>query len=159
VTGAWPGNVNALTLSTHLANWQGVARTSMIPTTLPKRPGMGLAAGIALAACLGLAGCATSEMKQASTEIAISDAMLANAMRAQAARAAPEEVVAARTEIDMAKRAYDDYDFEMAALIAEEAQADASLAENKARTAAALAAANALQENVRALRSEINQAQ
>jgi chromosome segregation ATPase len=132
----------------------------MIPTTLPsKRPGTGLAAFLALAACLGLAGCATSEMKEASTEIAISDAMLTNAIRADAPRAAPEEVVAARTEIDMAKRAYDDYDFEMATLIAKEAQADASLAENKARTAAAQAAVNALQENMRVLRSEMNQPQ
>ncbi len=133
----------------------------MIPTThIVKRPATGIATGIGLAVLvIGLVGCASSEVKQASNEIAVSDAMLANAIRADAARVAPEEIVAARTEIDMAKRAYDDYEYEMATLIAKEAQADASLAENKARAAAAQAAVNALQENMRVLRDEMNRPQ
>jgi hypothetical protein len=122
---------------------------------------MGVVAGLGLAACLGivLGGCASPQVKQASNEIAVSNAMLANAVRADAARVAPEEVVAARTEIDMARRAYDEDDYDMASLIAKEAQVDASLAENKARSAAAQAAINALQENMRVLRSEMNQPQ
>ncbi len=132
----------------------------MIPTTVSsKRPGMGLAAILILTTSLGLAGCANTELRQASNEIAVSDAMLADAMRADAARVAPEEIVAARTEIDMAKRAYEDDEYETAALIAREAQADATLAESKARSAAAQAAVTALQENMRVLRSEINQPQ
>lgn len=134
----------------------------MIPTTVPSKPkGMGLAAGIGLAAFLGLAltGCATQPESQASTDIAVSDAMLANAVRADAARVAPEEIVAARMEIDMARQALEQDEYDMASLIAREAQADANLAESKARAAAAQAAANALQENMRVLRSELNQPQ
>jgi hypothetical protein len=133
----------------------------MIPTTAPNKRSVKLAAGIGLAACLGFAlgGCASPQVSQASNDIAVSDAMLANAVRADAARVAPEEVVAARTEIDMARRAYNEYDYEMASLIAKEAQVDANLAENKARSAAAQAAINALQENMRVLRSEMNQPQ
>lgn len=132
----------------------------MIPTTVPSK-GKGLAAGIGLAAFIGLAlgGCASQQLTQASSDIAVSDAMLANAIRADAARVAPEEIVAARTEIDMARRALEDDEYDMASLIAREAQADASLAESRARAAAAQAAANALQENMRVLRSELNQPQ
>lgn len=134
----------------------------MIPTTVPSKPnGMGLAAGIGLAAFLGLAltGCATQPESQASSDIAVSDAMLANAVRADAARVAPEEIVAARMEIDMARQALEQDEYDMASLMAREAQADANLAESKARAAAAQAAANALQENMRVLRSELNQPQ
>ncbi len=132
----------------------------MIATTvLSKRNGMGLAAGIGLAAFISLAlgGCASQQVSQASSDIAVSDAMLANAIGADAARVAPEEIAAARTEIDMARRALEDDEYDMASLIAREAQVDASLAESRARAAAAQAAADALHENMRILRSELNQ--
>ncbi len=133
----------------------------MISTTDTPKRHLGTAASVGLASILSLAlgGCASQMVTGAASDIAVSDAMLANAIRADAARVAPEEIVAARTEIDMAKRAYQDNEYEMASLIAKEAQVDANLAENKARTAAAQAAANALQENMRVLRNEMNQPQ
>lgn len=134
----------------------------MISTTLPaRRRGTGLPSRLGLALCMGLvcAGCANQMVAQSSRDIALSDSMLANAIQVGASRYAPEEVVAARIEIDGARRAYDQGDYDMAALMAREAQADATVADSKARTARADASITALQANMQSLRADINRPQ
>lgn len=128
----------------------------MIPTQRPIR----LAAiGTAAFLLLAVGGCGTPQSSLAAHEVATSDALLAEAVRLEAARVAPVEVVNAHAELDAAKRALNDYDYETATLLANEAEADAMLAESKARNATAQANVQALQENVRALRAELNRSQ
>jgi hypothetical protein len=134
----------------------------MFSNTLPaRRQGIGLPSRLGLAMCMSLvcAGCANQMVSQSSRDIALSDSMLANAVQVEAPRYAPEEVVAARIEIEGARRAYDQGDYDMARLMAMEAQADATVAESKARNARAQASITALQANMQALRADINRPQ
>ncbi len=134
----------------------------MISPTLPlKRANTTLPARLGLALVLGLlcGGCANTMVSQVSRDIALSDSMLANAAQIEAPKYAPEEFVAARIEVDGARRAYDQGDYDMASLIAREAQADATVAESKARNARTEASIQALQANMQALRADINRPQ
>ena len=58
--------------------------------------------------------------------------------------------------MDRANRAMAKEDYENARWLAEQAQADARLAEKKAESAKAQKAANVMQEDIRVLREEIN---
>nr|WP_315187181.1 DUF4398 domain-containing protein [uncultured Albidiferax sp.] len=104
-----------------------------------------------------LVGC--SSMKTPATaEVAVSKAAVDSAVGAGGAEFAPLEMDSARTKMAAANKAMANKDYKLAATLANEAQADAKLAQGKANNAKAQAAADALQDNLRVLREELDRA-
>ncbi|WP_295954021.1 DUF4398 domain-containing protein [Rhodoferax sp.] len=104
-----------------------------------------------------LVGC--SSMKTPATaDVAVSKAAVDNAVGAGGAEFAPLEMESARTKMAAANKAMANKDYKLAASLANEAQADAKLAQGKANNAKAQAAADALQDNLRVLREELDRA-
>nr|WP_315205845.1 DUF4398 domain-containing protein [uncultured Albidiferax sp.] len=104
-----------------------------------------------------LVGC--SSMKTPATaNVAVSKAAVDSAVGAGGAEYAPLEMDSARTKMAAANKAMADKDYKLAATLATEAQADAKLAQGKANNAKAQAAADALQDNLRVLREELDRA-
>lgn len=110
----------------------------------------------ALAAALALAGCASKEKAPATADVAVSKNALESATSSGAAEHAPAEMMAARSKMQRASAALAAKDYETARALAQEASADAKLAQSKANSAKAVAAANALQEDIRVLREEVD---
>ncbi len=108
-------------------------------------------------ALLGLAACA-SEKTPATADVAVSRAAVANATSAGAADLAPEEMKSAREKMMRANQALAAKDYKLARELAIQAQADAKLAQSKAGSAKATAASNALDEELRVLRQEVDRA-
>ncbi|BDT66776.1 hypothetical protein os1_09400 [Comamonadaceae bacterium OS-1] len=104
-----------------------------------------------------LVGC--SSMKTPATaNVAVSKAAVDSAVGAGGAEFAPLEMDSARTKMAAANKAMANKDYKLAATLANEAQADAKLAQGKANNAKAQAAAEALQDNLRVLREELDRA-
>lgn len=104
-----------------------------------------------------LVGC--SSMKTPATaDVAVSKAAVDSAAGAGGAEFAPLEMESARTKMAAANKAMANKDYKLAASLANEAQADAKLAQGKANSAKAQAAADALQDNLRVLREELDRA-
>ena len=115
------------------------------------------ALGLSAAALALLVGC--SSMKTPATaDVAVSKAAVDSALGAGGAEFAPLEMESARTKMAAANKAMADKDYKLAASLANEAQADAKLAQGKANSAKAQAAADALQDNLRVLREELDRA-
>lgn len=110
--------------------------------------------GIAAAAVIIVAGCAT--VPPPTDQIAVSRSAIANAISAGGNEYAAVEMRSAQEKMDRANRAMQSEDYENARWLAEQAQADARLAEKKAQSAKAQKAANAMQDDIRVLRDEIN---
>ncbi|MFP5391267.1 MAG: DUF4398 domain-containing protein [Gammaproteobacteria bacterium] len=110
------------------------------------------------AAVLSLAACASSQKAPATADVAVSKNAVENAVSAGAAEAAPEELNAARAKMLRASQALAAKDYALARDLATQAQADAKLAQSKANSAKATAAASALQEDLRVLREEVDRA-
>lgn len=109
------------------------------------------------AAVLLSAGC--SSMKTpATSSVAVSNAAVANAAGAGGAEFAPVEMHAAREKMALANKAMTAKDYKLANDLATQAQADAKLAQSKAGSAKAELAANALQDDIRILREELDRA-
>lgn len=107
------------------------------------------------AAVVLTAGC--SSMKTPATaSVAVSNAAVANASTAGGAEFAPVEMNSAREKMARANKAMADKDYKLANELAIQAQADAKLAQGKANSAKAQTAANALQEDIRVLREELD---
>ncbi|KQQ45727.1 hypothetical protein ASF61_18800 [Duganella sp. Leaf126] len=106
-------------------------------------------------ALLCLAACA-SEKTPATADVAVSRAAVANATSAGAADLAPEEMKSARDKMMRANQALAAKDYKLAQDLAAQAQADAQLAQSKANSAKATAAADELQQSIRMLRDEVN---
>jgi len=104
-----------------------------------------------------LAGCA-SQKAPATADVAVSRAAVESAVSAGGADAAPAEMLSARAKVQEANQALAAKDYERARDLAMQAQADAKLAQSKAGSAKATAAADALQENIRVLREELERA-
>ena len=113
--------------------------------------------GAALAALLVLAGCA-SQKAPATADVAVSRNAVQNAVQAGAAELAPAEITAARAKMMRANEALAAKDYRLARELAMQAQADAQLAQSKANSAKATAASNALNEDLRVLRQEVERA-
>jgi hypothetical protein len=107
------------------------------------------------AALLGLAACA-SDKTPATADVAVSRAAVANATTAGAADLAPAEMQSARDKLMRANQALAAKDYKTAQDLATQASADAQLAQSKANSAKATAAADELQQNIRLLRDELN---
>lgn len=107
------------------------------------------------AVLLGLTACA-SEKTPATADVAVSRAAVANATSAGAADLAPAEMQAARDKMMRANKALEAKDYKLAQDLAAQASADAQLAQSKASSSKATAAADELQQSIRVLREELN---
>jgi TnpA family transposase len=112
-------------------------------------------AGAAL--ILSLAACA-SEKVPATADVAVSKNAVENAVSAGAADLAPAEINLAREKMMRANAALANKDYGLARDLANQAQADAKLAQSKANSAKATAAAAALDADLRVLRDEVERA-
>ncbi|HEU4775959.1 MAG TPA: DUF4398 domain-containing protein [Telluria sp.] len=121
----------------------------------PTKHSLSTLAGAAM--ILALSACA-SEKTPATADVAVSKNAVENAVSAGAADLAPAEINLAREKMMRANAALANKDYALARDLANQAQADAKLAQSKANSAKASAAANALQEDVRALRDEVERA-
>jgi hypothetical protein len=114
------------------------------------------------AVCCGItlllaAGC-SSLKTPATADVAVSKAAVADAAGAGGAEFAPVEMKSARDKLTLAKEAMAVKDYKRASDLANEAQADAKLAQAKANSAKAQQAAQALQDDIRVLRQEVDRA-
>ena len=110
---------------------------------------------LGVAAMLSLAACA-SQKAPATADVAVSRNAVENAVSAGAADLAPAEINMARSKMMRANEALAAKDYVLARQLATEAQADAKLAQSKAGSAKANAAANALDADLRELREEVD---
>lgn len=101
-----------------------------------------------------IAGCASTPPP--TEQIAVSKSAISNAVSAGGSEYAPVEMRTAQDKMDRASRAMAKEEYENARWLAEEAQADARLAEKKAQSAKAQKAAVVMQDDIRVLREEIN---
>lgn len=115
---------------------------------------MMLSVGVVVAASAFMVGCAST---QAPTEqMAVSKAEVNNAVSAGSNEFAPVQLKSAMDKLDAAEKAMADENYELAKQLAEQAEVDAKLAGAMARTAKAQKAANAVQDDSRVLRQEID---
>lgn len=110
--------------------------------------------GVAAAAAIFVMGCASTPAP--TEQMAVSRAALSNATSAGGNEFAPLQIKSATEKMAAAERAMAGKDYARARQLAEQAQVDAQLAEAMARTAKAQKAADALKEDSRVLRQEIN---
>jgi len=110
-----------------------------------------LACGVAVTL---LVGC-TSLKAPATADVAVSKAAVDNAAGAGGAQFAPVEMTAAREKLALANKAMLVKDYKLARDMANQAQADAKLAQSKANSGKAQIAADALQDDIRVLREEL----
>jgi len=120
------------------------------------RPLKSFAMAAGLAGALVLAGCASPQKAPATADVAVSRNAVENAVSAGAAELAPAEITAARDKMVRANAALAAKDYKLARELAIQAQADAKLAQSKANSAKATAASNALDEDLRVLREEVD---
>ena len=113
--------------------------------------------------CLGLCSIAVvlmvgcSSLKTPATaEVAVSKAAIANATDTGAGELAPLEMASAREKMMRANTAMAAKDYKLAIQLANQAQADAKLAQSKANSTKAQVAADALQDDIRVLREELD---
>lgn len=116
--------------------------------------------GAAVAFALFMSGCAstppTSAIPAPTEQMAISKAALNNARSAGGNEFAPLQFKSAMEKMEGAERAMGEKDYARARLLAEEVQVDAELAAAAARSAKAQKAADAVKEDNRVLRQEID---
>lgn len=108
-----------------------------------------------VAAVLGLSACA-SDKTPATADVAVSRDAVANATSAGASDLAPAEMLSAREKLMRANQALAAKDYKTAQDLANQASADAQLAQSKANSTKATAAADELQQSIRTLREELN---
>ncbi len=106
-------------------------------------------------AAVFITGCATS-LPPPTEQLAVSKSAVANAVSAGGTEHAAVEMRSAQEKLERANQAVAKEDYENARWLAEEAQADARLAEKKSHSAKAQQAALAMQDDIRVLREELN---
>jgi hypothetical protein len=125
----------------------------MKDTYLFKSKQMMQMAGVAVAAVVLMAGCASTSAP--TEQMAVSRAAVSNAMSAEGNQYAPVQFRSASEKLEAAERAMAAKDYELALRLAEQAEVDAKLSAEMARSAKAQKAADALQDDIRVLRQEI----
>jgi N-acyl-D-aspartate/D-glutamate deacylase len=113
-------------------------------------------AGVAM--MMALAACSSTQKAPAAADVAVSRNALENAVSAGAGELAPDETTAARSKMLQANQALAAKNYKLARELAVQAEADAKLAQSKANSAKATAAANALNDELRVLRQEVDRA-
>jgi hypothetical protein len=116
------------------------------------RHGLALLSAAALALTVGC----TSLKTPATADVAVSKAAVDSAAGAGGAQFAPLEMNAAREKLALANKAMLSKDYKEARELANQAQADAKLAQSKASSVKAQAAADVLQDDIRVLREELD---
>ena len=111
-------------------------------------------AGAIGCAAVVIAGCAS--VPPPTEQMAVSKSALANAVSAGGNEHASADMRTAQEKMERASRAMAKEDYVNARWLAEEAQADARVAEKKAHSAIAQKAASVMQDDIRVLRDEIN---
>lgn len=109
--------------------------------------------GLAMAASLLMAGCASTQAPV--EQMALSRAAVSNAMSAGGNEYAPIQFKSANDKLEAAEKAMANKNYDLAKQFAEQAEVDAKVAGSMARSAKAQKAADALQEDIRVLRHEI----
>jgi hypothetical protein len=112
---------------------------------------------LTMGALSAISGCSSS-YTPATAQMAVSSAAISEANGAGGPQYAPTDMNAAQEKITRARKAMRDKDYPLANSLATQAQADAKLAQSKAESAKAKLAADALQEDIRVLREELNRA-
>ena len=126
----------------------------MMKNAIPQSSQTIRAVGAAIVvAAVFMMGCANRSAPTA--QMAVSRAAVSNAMSAGGNQFAPVQTKSALDKMDAAERALAEKDYERALRLAEQAEVDAKLAAETARSARAQQAADALQEDIRVLRQEI----
>lgn len=120
--------------------------------TRNSKPWLAVLCSAALALTVGCSSLKTP----ATADVAVSNAAVENAASAGGAQFAPLEMSAAREKLVLANQALTAKDYKLAVALASQAQADAKLAQGKADSAKAQATADALQDDIRVLREELN---
>jgi hypothetical protein len=110
--------------------------------------------GVTASAALFMAGCAS--IPAPTEQMAVSRVAVSNASSAGGNEFAPLELKSAMDKMSGAERAMAEKNYVLARQLAEQAQVDAQLAGAIARSAQAKKAADALQEDSRVLRQEID---
>jgi hypothetical protein len=110
--------------------------------------------GAAVGTAFVISGCTTP--LPPTEQMAVSRAAVSSANNAESIELAPMQLKSALQKMDAAERAMTDKKYELAQQMAEQAQVDAQLATATARSAKAQKAADALQEDSRVLRQEID---
>lgn len=110
--------------------------------------------GLTMAVATLVAGCASTPAP--TEQMAVSRAAISNASSAGADEFAPAQLKSAMEKMDSAERAMIQKDYSRARHLAEQAHVDAQLASATARTAKAQKAADAVQEDRRVLREELD---
>ncbi len=100
-----------------------------------------------------MTGCASTPAP--TEQMAVTKAEIDNALRSGSNESAPLELKSAMEKMNAAERAMADKDYAHARQLAEQAELDAKLASVRARSTKAQKAADALQEDSRVLRQEI----
>lgn len=101
-----------------------------------------------------LSGCSTPPIP--TDQMAVSTAAVASAVSAGGSELAPGEMKTARDKLDLARAAMAAKDHDRARMLAMEVEADARLAEVRARSTKTRRAAAELEEASRVLREEMN---
>lgn len=104
------------------------------------------------------AGCATRTQTDATANVAVSKEAVDNAAGADGLQFAPVEMASAREKLTLANKAIAARDYKAATELATLAQVDAKLAQSKAKSGKAQAVADALQDDIRVLREELDRA-
>jgi hypothetical protein len=107
------------------------------------------------ALCMLIAGC-DSMKTPATANVAVTKNAVDNASDAGGAEFAPSEMKSARDKLALANKAMSNNDYKLANDLATQAQADAKLAQSKASSEKAQAAANALNTDIRVLQEELS---
>jgi len=118
----------------------------------PPSPWLIAVCGVAAALAVGCSSLKTP----ATADVAVSKAAVDNATGAGGVQYAPAEMAAARDKLAQANVAMRAKDYKLAMTLSSQAQADAKLAQGMANSAKAQAAANALQDDIRVLREELD---
>jgi hypothetical protein len=100
-------------------------------------------------------GC-SSLKTPATASVAVSTAAVENASGAGGAEFAPVEMNSAREKMALANKAMAAKNYKLAGDLASQAQVDAKLAQSKANSSKAQMAADALQDDIRVLREELD---
>lgn len=122
-------------------------------TTAWTRPGLRIVAPLAVAALALLSACASTPPPNA--ELAVGRAAVERASGSAAAEA-PVEMSVAREKITRANAAFAKEDYALARQLANEAEADAALAEAQARSVRSTRALVEVREGIRMLRDEMS---
>jgi hypothetical protein len=125
---------------------------------MTKQTGSALLNALCAAAVVALAACSSPQKAPAVADVAVSKNAVENAVSAGAADLAPAEINMAREKMMRANAALAAKDYALARDLATQAQADAKLAQSKANSTKATAAAAALDADLRVLRDEVERA-